>query len=165
MVGSVTPYIKEALGDDWNLTLKKVCMIKPARTFWEKVTAIHNMHCCFRETGAQPEGRQPPSRHYYDVAVMSETDIGQQALDDLDLLESVRVFGLHAFPEISAHNETAVPGKLLLVPPEGVLETLKDDYVRMQGMVHGDPPSFDWVIDRLKDIDELVNKAAEAEAA
>ena len=140
-------------------------MIRPTRTFWEKVTAIHNMHCCFQETGAQPAGRQPPSRHYYDVAIMSDTPVGKRALGNLDLLESVRVFGLHAFPELSAHNNTAVPGRLMLVPPDGVLQTLRDDDVRMQGMMHGEPPAFDWIIERLRAVDVVVNRAVEAEAA
>jgi hypothetical protein len=163
--GIVTPYIGEVLGNDWDLSIAKVCMIRPARTFWEKVTAIHNMHCAFEATGQQPQGRQPPSRHYYDVAALSTTQIGQRALRELALLEKVRVFGLHAFREMCRHNETAVPGQLKLAPPEGVMATLRQDYARMQGMMYGNPPAFDWIVDQLREIEQVLNAGAAAAAA
>jgi hypothetical protein len=56
--------------------------------------------------------------------------------------------------------DTASPGTLALTPTDGMLEELRRDYARMAGMIIGDVPRFEHVIDSIRDLEERANKAA-----
>ena len=60
-------------------------VLSARRTFWEKATALH-------AEAHRPAGSPTPqyfSRHYYDLAMLLDTDEGKAAATDLDLLAQV----------------------------------------------------------------------------
>ena len=66
-------------------------------------------------------GRRTPdkdriSRHYYDVAVITATEVGRSALAHIDLLEAVRNHNLVAFRQAWKRFAEAAPGSVRLVP-------------------------------------------------
>ena len=72
------------------------------------------------------------SRHYYDVAVITATEVGQSALVDTDLLDAVRNHNLVAFRQRKKRFEEAVPGSMRLVPQAELRAVIERDYRAMQ---------------------------------
>jgi hypothetical protein len=63
-----------------------VQVLSPSRTFWEKATLIHV--ACNRSDSQLDADRQ--SRHWHDLAVLSDHKIGQASMADRKLLERCR---------------------------------------------------------------------------
>ncbi|MBI9093978.1 MAG: nucleotidyl transferase AbiEii/AbiGii toxin family protein [Sphaerochaeta sp.] len=131
----------------------KVSTIEGKRTFWEKATILH-------QEAHRPEGKQQPSRysrHYYDLAMLAQSEIKREALSDLDLLKDVVDFKMKFYPVGWAHYETAVPGSLKLIPPETVKKALLRDYRQMQDMIFGRKISLSDIFDILTELEEQIN--------
>jgi Nucleotidyl transferase AbiEii toxin, Type IV TA system len=156
----INPYVSEVLpADDWSLTLRSVTVLSPERTFWEKVMAIHARHCQHRDSGKIDFDAKKVSRHYYDLAMLLQTAYGRRALKDLQLMADTREHDkIVYFEEKWRCSDEAKPGTLFVLPPDDVRKQLEEDFQAMQGMVYGaEIPSFEWVIDQLRKIDQAVN--------
>ena len=62
-----------------------VRVLLPSRTFWEKATLIHV--ACNR--GDPKLDADRPSRHWHDLAVLAEHNIGKIAILDRELLQDI----------------------------------------------------------------------------
>jgi hypothetical protein len=124
----------------------------PARTFWEKVTALHAES--FRD-----EVPHFFSRHYSDVAAMFQTELGQSASRDLAMLSDVRRFKQRYYPAAWARYDLAVPGSLAIVPLDVKLRALVFDYRDMRMMFLQDPPTFEKIIEQLRALQTQINAA------
>ena len=51
----------------------------------------------------------------------------------------------------------AKPGTLRIVPPDARLPELEQDYRKMQEMIFGEPPSFERLLEVLREIERHVN--------
>lgn len=123
------------------------------RTFWEKATILHAEY-------HRPSDKALPdrySRHYYDVAMMTEGKIRDEALADKDLLAQVVKHKETFYPSGWARYEQARPGSLRLVPPEARVKALEQDYRRMGVMIFGEQPPFGWVLERLAVLERRIN--------
>jgi len=154
--GDVTAFIDDELHGS-SLDVSNVKVLSPRRTYWEKLLILHGTHCRYRDEGRLPEDRNRISRHYYDAAMITATDIGASALTDLELLDAVRSHNLVAFRQAWKRFEQATPGSLRLVPQSGLREAIERDYAAMQDMVLGDAPEFDWVDERLREAEAAIN--------
>lgn len=125
----------------------------PERTFWEKVTILHRE--ANRIRGEFP-GRY--SRHYYDLYQMSESTVKTRAFHDLDLLKDVVAFKMKFYRCPWAKYEEAVPGTIKLIPSEQYFAKLQDDYSKMRNMIYGTVPSFDQIVERIKELEEEINR-------
>jgi hypothetical protein len=152
----VTPYIADAL-DGFDLNVANITAIVPARTLLEKILILHGAHCGYRDQSRVPTDRQRISRHYYDVAMLAGSDAGRAALKDRALLDAVRAHNLVAFPQAWKKFDEAVPGTTRLVPQADLRVAIERDYAAMQGMVFGEVPDFDWIMDRLRDAETDLN--------
>jgi len=124
------------------------------RTFWEKVTILHVEY-------HRPEDKQIPvrySRHFYDVAMMAEGKIKDEALADRELLAQVVKHKETFYSSGWARYDLAKAGSLRLVPPENRRGALEQDHKKMAVMIFGDPPSFGWILDRLAKLENEINK-------
>ena len=152
----VTPYIAGEL-PGWSFAFGSVRVIAPERTYWEKLLILHGVHCGYRDTERLPADKDRISRHYYDVAVITATEVGRSALVDTDLLDAVRNHNLVAFRQAWKRFEEAVPGSVRLAPQEGLRAVIEQDYRAMQGMILGDGPDFSWVTDQLLYAEAAIN--------
>ena len=101
------------------------------------------------------------SRHWYDLARLSEHEVGEVALEDSDLLaDVVAVKNVH-FSRSTSHYEDCTTGGIRLVPDQTGLDALRADYAEMtnSGMFRGEPPEFGWVIDRVAMLQTVINAA------
>jgi hypothetical protein len=150
----VRPYAAEVLPQ---LFKEPECLVRTMsaeRTFWEKVTLLH------------AEAHRPPerpagdrlSRHYYDVAKLYRSGIGPKALADRELLEKVVAHKKLFFRSGWANYETAAPGTMRLVPPEGRQASLEADYRAMQeNMIFGESYPFEELLAILGEIQAAIN--------
>ncbi len=124
------------------------------RTFWEKATILHH------EANRPADSAMPTrySRHYYDLAMMAQSEVKNEALADLDLLKNVVNFKQKFYPRSWAKYEESVPGTLKLLPPEFRLDSLEKDYKAMQNMIFDKKIGFDEIIDILKNLEIEINK-------
>ncbi len=157
LICSITPFIADEL-TDWSFEVDGIRVIAPERTFWEKVLILHGLHCGYRDARRLPADKDRISRHYYDIAMMTETEPGRSALSRVDLLDSVRTHNLIAFRQAWKRFEEAVPGLVKLVPQLELRKEIERDYEAMQGMILGDVPNFGWVMDRLLHAEAVINQ-------
>ncbi|NQT92953.1 MAG: nucleotidyl transferase AbiEii/AbiGii toxin family protein [Lentisphaerae bacterium] len=153
----VTPYAADEFPSIFDDAACPVTAIKAERTFWEKATILHQEY-------HRPEERRIPdgySRHYYDVAMLADSDIKTRALSDQDLLTRVVEHKKHFYPRRWARYDLAVPGTLRVIPSDIWVDPLRRDYERMQVMFFDPPPSFDAIVDRLAALDAEINGTAE----
>jgi hypothetical protein len=155
----IEPYIQTELGKKFDLTVEKVTLISAGRTFWEKALILHGIYCGFRDKGRRPGEKNLISRHYYDVAMMCDSAEGRKAVKNLALLTKCRNHKLALFRNSWEKLEEAEPGKFHLVPQKEILKDLTDDYAAMTGMMFGDAPEFDWIIEQLEKLEKTINKA------
>ena len=88
--GSVRPYISEDLGNDWLFDVGNLHVIEPSRTYLEKLLILHGAHCGYRDVERLPADADRISRHYYDAAMITATEVGASALVNEALLTAVR---------------------------------------------------------------------------
>ena len=153
----IRPYIADELAD-WKFSVGGITTIDPARTYWEKLLMLHGTHCGYRDEGRLPTDRDRISRHYYDVAMISETDIGQNAIQDHELWAAVREHNLIAFRQAWKKFDEAVAGSTHIIPQQALRTEIEKDYAAMQGMILGDAPDFSWIIKRLEEVEEAINR-------
>ena len=153
---TIHPFIAGDLAD-WPFDVSSITTIGPDRTFWEKLLILHGAHCGFRDDQRLPSDRDRLSRHYYDVAMIGDTEVGREALGNHALATAVREHNLLAFRQAWKKFEEAVPGSLRIVPQAELRREIARDYAAMQGMILGDTPPFDWIMEKLVDIEAAVN--------
>lgn len=155
----VLSYVAEVFPDVVEDGACCVRAIKAERTFWEKATILH-------QEAFRPLAKPQPSRfsrHYYDLAMMAQSKIKEEALADLELLRSVVSFKQKFYPRNWARYDLACVGTFRLVPDESRLKALRDDYIKMRVMIYGDYPSFDRIIEVLEQLEEDINREAREE--
>jgi hypothetical protein len=132
-----------------------VSVLVPSRTFWEKATLIHV--ACNRSDPRLNADRQ--SRHWHDVAVLSDHKIGRASLADRKLLEDVVKHKNVFFRASYTHYEACLSGGLRLIPETPLLQALRSDYEKMiaDGMFDGEPPTFDSIVARLEKLEKQIN--------
>ncbi|MCR5112997.1 MAG: nucleotidyl transferase AbiEii/AbiGii toxin family protein [Acholeplasmatales bacterium] len=122
----------------------------PVRTFWEKAVILHQE--ANRENGKIP---QRYSRHYYDLFKMYYSNVKSDALNNLGILEDVRLFTMTFYNRPWAKFEEARPGTFKLIPKN--LDDLKNDYKMMEPMFFKDYPSFDEIVKVLEKLENEIN--------
>lgn len=123
------------------------------RTFWEKATILHAEYHRPLHKPMLPRY----SRHYADVAMMSQAAVVDEALADFDLLTSVVVHKDRFYHCGWAKYLEARPGSFHLLPRERRLPDLRRDHEAMGVMFFGEPPTFDDVMSNLADLEHKIN--------
>jgi predicted nucleotidyltransferase component of viral defense system len=123
------------------------------RTFWEKAVLLHKE--AHRADAAAKNERM--SRHYYDLYMLSRTDVADKALRSRDILERVIEHTTVFFPATWAHYETARPGSFRLLPKGDRLLALKGDYAQMKAMIFGEYPKWEDIVKELTGLEERIN--------
>ena len=149
----ITPYAADYYPQVFEQPGTSVLTVTPERTFWEKATILH-------QEANRPERLDMPlrySRHYYDLYRMAHSSVKETALSQPNLLRKVVDFKMKFYPRSWAQYPDAKPGTLRLVPPDYRLPALESDYESMKGMLFGDIPSFEAVIDAVRQLENEIN--------
>lgn len=130
-------------------------VLSPARTFWEKVTLVHAE--CQRMSWRSGVDRL--ARHWYDLAVLADHEIGHRALVERSILEDVVRVKESLWRRAGSGYELCLKGKCQLVPCEEMVTELEHDYVAMQraGMFFGSSPSFASLMTRIEQLEREIN--------
>jgi hypothetical protein len=148
----ISTYVGEAF-PELNLPKINVPTILAERTFWEKVTILHQEH-------HRPEQIPVPlrySRHYYDLFMMSKSSLISSFIDKKSLLESVVDFKKKFYPRNWARYDLAVAGSLRLLPAPHSEKALCNDYKAMENMIFGEYPSWNEIKEELADLENRIN--------
>lgn len=152
---TIRPYLAQVVLSI-NFPVADVIVLAPTRTFWEKATLIH-VECNRKKTKADADRM---SRHWYDLAMLADHDIGRLALADRALLADVVKHKKVFFRSPHANYDACLSGGLRLVPGAAMLAELRSDFEEMctAGMFYGEPPlSFDRIIESLQSLETRIN--------
>ena len=86
--------------------------------------------------------------------MLCNTPIKHEALEDIGLLRKVAVFKDKFFHCSWAKYEEALPETMRLVPPDSVVEKLKEDFENMKPMIFGTIPSFEQILATLREFEQ-----------
>ena len=152
----ITPYVDDDL-PALDLTVPGVRTVDPERTFWDKVVILHGLRRWFDARGELRGGNQRVSRHYYDLYRLSKAPVGARAIADpalgRDCVAHARMF----FNRPDFDLTSATPGSFALMPHDGMVDQLRNDYRAMQGMIFGEPPALDAVLDSIAALEAQLN--------
>lgn len=128
----------------------EVMIVEPRKTFLEKAFLLHE------EFGKPDKSKiryARMSRHFYDIVMNMDSGVGADALADHELYDHLIVHrqGYSRIPWVD--YQTLQHETLSFVPPFEMLEQYRNDYAAMQeAMIYGDPPGFDELIERMKQL-------------
>ena len=126
------------------------------RIFWEKATLAHD-HCNRNvdETGSA----ERISRHWYDLAVLTEQGVAARAHGRRDQLSSVIRIKNVFYKRSTSDYDACLANGLKLVPDAKRLVHLRADYAAMTSanMFVEEPRSFDEIIETLRGVETLLN--------
>lgn len=158
VAATVTPYVTQDL-PDLDLTVTNVITVKPERTFWDKVMILHGLRQWHDRRGELRHGGQRVSRHYYDVHQLMQAPLAAAWQADhalaIDCAHHARLF----FGSADLGLDIAVPGTFTLTPTTAMRDALAKDYEAMAGMVFGDIPRLEAVLESAERFEQIVNDA------
>jgi hypothetical protein len=153
---TVAPYLA---GDVPNrlLNVGNVVTIDAERTFWDKVVILHGQRSWFARRGELRRQGQRVSRHYYDVYRLLCSDVGQRAAHDHDLATDCALHARLFFNSSDLDLITACPGTFALSPLPQMNDQLRRDYAAMAGMIFGDVPKWETIVETIRQFEEQIN--------
>lgn len=92
--------------------------------------------------------------------MITVTENGRSALSDIAMLDAVREHNIVAFRQAWKRFEEAVPGTLRPVPQVELRRAIEVDYQAMEGMILGEAPSFEWVMEQIQYAEATVNESS-----
>lgn len=153
---TLRPYIAEE-APDLDLSVPDVTTIEAGRTFWDKVVIAHGLRRWYERRGVLRQEGQRISRHYYDLHQLVGSELGQAALVDLDLARDCVRHARMFFDRPDYDLASAEPGSFALAPVEGMTAALRRDYANTAGMIFGEPPGFDAILDSMQRLEAAAN--------
>ena len=155
-VRTISPYVGEDV-PDLDLAVPNVMIVDPDRTFWDKVVILHGLRRWFEIRGELRGGGHRISRHYYDVHALMRADVGRTAVANQPLGEDCVAHARMFFNRPDFDLASARPPTFVLTPEGEMYEDLRRDYAAMTGMIFGEPPEFDDVIESVASLEKAIN--------
>lgn len=153
---SIKPYVADDMKDPL-FTVDNVVTIEAERTFWDKIIILHGIRRWFDIKGVLRQNGHRYSRHYYDVFKLLHSDTGEKAFGRqelaIDCSEHAQIF----FNSAALDLKTAYFGTFSIVPSTSMIKELKRDYEAMSGMIFGEVPTFDEVIEAISVFERKLN--------
>lgn len=155
-IRSIRPYLEEdARGLD--LAVPNVTIVDAERTFWDKVVILHGLRRWYELKGVLKGGGNRISRHYYDLHALMQAPLGHKAIADAalgaDCVAHARMF----FNRRAFDLASAAPPTFVLMPQGDMYDALKQDYAAMTGMIFGQAPNFEAVMESIAELERSVN--------
>jgi len=157
----IRPYLEDDV-PSIDLTVGNVTMVDAQRTFWDKIVILHGLRRWFDIRGELKGDGQRVSRHYYDACQLLAAPVGQKALQDrelgIDCVAHARMF----FNRPDFDLATAATPTFSIRPEGKMLDDLRRDYRAMSGMIFGEAPAFDEIIEGIATLETELNSRSEA---
>lgn len=150
----IRPYLTDVV-QELEFPKAAVTVLSPARTFWEKATLMH-VEC---NRGEYKANASRLSRHWYDLAALSRSTIGDLALGTpellMDVIRNKKVF----YDSPYANYDACLQKRFQMIPNEKFLVELKTDFEKMleSGMFYGDQPNFEDIMSEIEKLEIKVN--------
>jgi hypothetical protein len=142
----IRTYAAEAFPELFKVATCNVVALAPERTLVEKALIFHTAH-------AKGRVGKRSSRHAYDLMMMGRANV--TAMVTRDLFEGVAKHKLVFFDEKTA-SEAPTTG-IRMVPEGDLRQELEKDYRAMREMFFREPPSFQEVLDGLREVERALN--------
>jgi hypothetical protein len=155
-VHAIRPWLAEEFPKQLEDFRCNLVALELERTFWEKATILHAEH---HRDPAKPI-RPNFSRHYSDMAALARHAIAERALASDDLRQRVANWKSRFFAAHWARYDLARPGTFRLAPPKSRLAELRKDYQAMRDMFLDEPPSFESMLETVRDLENRINRTA-----
>lgn len=153
-LATILPFVAENFESAISQPAVVVNVLKAERTFWEKVTILHQFH--FQEDPARIANEF--SRHYYDVMQLDSKGFSDSAIEEIELLPEVADHKKTYYKQAWARYDLARNHKTLeLIPHDNIVSTIRADYEAMQEMMFGETPTFDAILVCLRQLKERIN--------
>lgn len=117
----------------------------------------------YRDEGRLPKEGQRLSRHYYDVGIMANTAIAENAIHNTALFRNVIDHAQMLFRRSWMKLDEIETGGIRLAPQDALHKSLEIDYRLMGGMLFGDKPSFSTLVDYIEILEKRVNECISGE--
>lgn len=150
---TIQPYAAERYSRQFKQAGTVIRTLQAKRTFWEKAVILHKE--AHRVKGKVPERY---ARHYYDLYMLSQTPTMDEALADVELLNTVASFNQKFYHSSWAQYEDATLEKIRLMPSSETTARLAEDYHRMQDVLFGNKPSFDVIMEGLGKLESEMHR-------
>ena len=153
---TIVPYCGEDI-PDLDLTVPNVTIVDAERTFWDKIAILHGRRRWFEIRGNLLGGGHRVSRHYYDVHELMGTNLGKQAAKNLKLGADCVAHARMFFNRPAFDLESAHPPTFVLTPEGDMYDELRRDYAAMSGMIFGNAPPFEAIIESVIGLEQAIN--------
>jgi hypothetical protein len=156
---TIQPYVAHEMSAA-NLGVRNVVAIDAERTFWDKVVILHGLRRWHDARGVLRQNGNRISRHYYDIYKLVQSDAGQRAIPDHALALDCRRHALTFFNSPDLDLLHANRGSYAILPTPAMVDDLKRDCQAMAGMIFGDVPDFDTILETTRQLEQLINEVA-----
>lgn len=131
--------------------------VNPERTFLEKIFLLHEE---FQRQATEIRVNRR-SRHLYDLERLMDTDYADEALNNMELYNTIVRHRKIMTPVRGIDYENHVPESISLIPPDEVIGEWEKDYRDMQeSMFYKPAPEFGQLIERIKILNQRINNIA-----
>lgn len=155
-VRTVRPYLEDDVPDT-DLGVSNITIVDAQRTFWDKIVILHGLRRWFDIRGELKGNGQRISRHYYDIHELMASEVGLQGLSNRELGADCVAHARMFFNRPDFDLATAVAPMFSVVPEGEMLDDLRRDYQAMTGMIFGDAPAFNAVIEKTVELEGILN--------
>jgi hypothetical protein len=152
----VTPSVA-SLVPDFDLAVPGVTTIRPERTLWDKLWILHETRQWAENRGEIRGNAHRLSRHYYDVGRLLTSPYGPGALEDLTMGRRCVEHGKVFFARKDHRLDLCQPGSFTLLPTSEMSRALAADYASMRGMIHGEVPSWQSILEAIASAEQTLN--------
>ncbi len=153
----IRPYVASAAStglDDYGFRVRAVA---PVRTFWEKVSLLHEVE------GSATVSRARLSRHYYDLWCLEQKQVAASAFESPELFERVAQHRRLYFRRSAAAQSTLALGTVRIVPAAERMPDWRADFEAMrETMFFEEPPSFDAIMEVARDLEKKLNQLGQS---
>ena len=133
----------------------EVLTILPQRTLIEKMLLLHEEYN--RDELAKMRTERM-SRHYYDLFQLSRQNFSSVTLRNNDFIEEIIEHRKYYSRLKRFDYSTLKRGRISIIPPADILKALEQDYAIMKAeMIYGNPPTFEKIIQAMKNLQDEIN--------
>lgn len=146
--------IAQHLNIDTNIENNLINTATPAKTFIEKAFLLHEIFTCGVQVSANRR-----SRHLYDLEKMMDSEFARAAIANDDFWATIQHHRGRFTSVGGVDYSQDIRPKICLIPPQQVIADWRQDYTTMQRtMIYGESISFDELIERMKLLQERMQR-------